>query len=232
MIKAETTESRIPLLSILLPSVTCRAELFAQLHAFVLAQAQGKPVEVITAVDNKEISIGKKRQNLLVAAKGEWVVYIDDDDMVSADYVDSILAALQSNPDCVGFKIECRMNGGAPQMASASMKYKHWGDNQDGFRFVRSPYQKTPIRRNLALLVGYPDLRYAEDKVFAEGIIKHLKTEVYVDRVLYIYRYRAENFQKKYGFTAGMTRPPRVRPSTWQQRMRPGIGKDYRGRRV
>lgn len=216
-----------PALSILLPTVQNRCDLFAALHAHVLAQAQGKPVEVLVACDNKEISIGKKRQNLLEAATGKYVVYIDDDDWVSDDYVDSILAALATNPDCVGFKIECRMNGGRPEMASASLKYKAWDDNKDGFRFVRSPYQKTPVRRSIALLVGFPDLRYAEDKVYSAGLVKFLETEVYIDKVLYIYRFRAENFRTKYGFKSdariSAPRAPRIRP---------GNGRDYRGRRV
>jgi len=216
-----------PLLSILLPTVTCRADLFAALHAHVLRQAQGKPVEVIVACDNKEISIGKKRQNLLEAATGEHVVYVDDDDWIADDYVDSILAALSTNPDCVGFKIECHMNGGRPQLASASLKYKQWDDNKDGFRFVRSPYQKTPVRRSIALLVGFPDLRYAEDKVYSAGLVRHLKTEVFINKVLYIYRFRAENFRTKYGFPSGH-RPSAQRP----RRIQPGNGRDYRGRRV
>jgi glycosyltransferase involved in cell wall biosynthesis len=217
-----------PLLSILMPTVQCRAHLFAALHAHVLAQAQGKPVEVIVASDNKEISIGKKRQNLLESAKGDYVVFIDDDDWVSGDYVDSILAALATNPDCVGFKIQCHMNGGNPQMASASLKYPKWGDNQDGFRFVRSIYHKCPHRRSIGLQVGFPDLRYCEDKPYSEGIMKHLKTEVYVDKVLYIYRFKAENFAMKYGFKQGEVRArgARSRPPAR------GNGRDYRGRRV
>jgi glycosyltransferase involved in cell wall biosynthesis len=193
-----------PRLTILLPTVEARAKLFAQLHAHITAQAAGKPVEVLVACDNKEISIGKKRQNLLEQATGDYVCYIDDDDWVADDYVDSILAALESSPDCVGFKIRCIMNGGAPLMASASMRYKTWGDNQDGFRFVRSCYHKTPCRRDIALRVGFPDLRYCEDRPYSMGIMRHLKTEEYIDAILYEYRYKHENFAMKYGIKAGL----------------------------
>lgn len=193
-----------PKLSILLCTVVSRANLFALLHAHLLKQAEGKPVEILVACDNKEISIGKKRQNLLEAATGDYVVYIDDDDWVSETYVDQILAALETDPDCVGFKIRCTMNGGAPLMASASMRYKQWGDNQDGFRFVRSCYHKTPHRREIGLRVGFPDLRYCEDKPYSAGIMKYLKTEVYIDDILYEYRYKHENFIMKYGIKNGI----------------------------
>lgn len=193
-------EITVPVLSICLATVESRKDLFALLHAELLRQSEGKPVELVVACDNKEISIGKKRQNLLEAAKGEYVVYIDDDDWVDSTYVDSILLALQSKPDCVGFEISCTHNGGRPEKAIASLRYPRWGDNQDGYRFTRTQYHKTPHLRSVGLKVGFPDLRYAEDKPYAEGIMKHLKTEVFIEKVLYYYRFRNEPFAAKYGF--------------------------------
>jgi len=196
-----------PILSILLPTISTRASQFARLEAHVRAQSDGKPVEILSECDNKEISIGRKRQNLLEKASGEWVVFIDDDDWIADDYVDSILAALSENPDCVGFLIRCTTNGKNPVMAKASLKYKSWGENEDGFVHTRAPYQKTPVRRSIALLVGFPDLRYAEDREYSRGLVKHLKTEVFIDKILYEYRYVHEKFSTKYGFTrAGAAR--------------------------
>jgi glycosyltransferase involved in cell wall biosynthesis len=192
-----------PKLSILLCTVISRAALFAKLHEHLLAQAKDKPVEVLVACDNKEISIGKKRQNLLEQATGDYVAYIDDDDWTSETYVDDILAALELNPDCVGFLITCTTNGHSPKKAIASMRYKEWGENQDGYAHTRSPYQKTPVRREIALKVGFPDLRYAEDRVYSRGITALIKTEVFIDKVCYFYRYSFENFAKKYGIVAG-----------------------------
>ena len=191
-----------PRLAILLPTVEARAKLFAQLHTHITAQAAGKPVEVLVACDNKEISIGKKRQNLLEQATGDYVCYIDDDDWVADDYVDSILAALESGPDCVGFLITCTTNGRNPRKAIASMRYKDWCENRDGYAHCRSPYQKTPVRREIALAVGFPDLRYAEDRVYSRGITARIKTESFVPKVLYQYRFRSEPFAQKYGISA------------------------------
>ena len=44
-------------------------------------------VEVIVICDNKEISIGEKRNRLYTAASGEFSVQIDDDDDVAGNYV-------------------------------------------------------------------------------------------------------------------------------------------------
>jgi hypothetical protein len=191
--------SDAPRLTIALATVVNRAALFALLHAEVKRQAEGKPVEILVACDDKEISIGKKRQNLLEQATGNHICFIDDDDWISTDYVDSILTALETNPDCVGFKITCTTNGYYPASAIASMRYQQWCDGRDGYAHCRSPYHKTPARTTIARQVGFPDLRYGEDRIYSEGITRLIKTESFVDKVLYFYRFNTENFATKYG---------------------------------
>jgi len=187
-------------LSILMPTVTNRATAFALLHAEVSKQSEGKSVEIIVACDSKEISIGKKRQNLLEQAQGDYVVYIDDDDWIAETYVDDILKALEQPFDCVGFRITCTTNGQNEQPAIASMRYKTWKENVDGYAHVRSPYQKTPVKRSIALKVGFHDVRYGEDRPYSMGLMNHVATEYFIDKVLYFYRYRTnEPFMQKYG---------------------------------
>jgi len=191
-----------PTLSILLATVTERAALFEKLHSHIQSQAAGKPVEVLVACDNKEISIGRKRGNLLAESKGEYVCYVDDDDWVADDYVDRILSAVSGRPDCVGFKIHCTTNGGNPVMACASMRYPEWGENKDGFAHVRSTYHKTPVRAEIAHKVGFRDLRFGEDKIYSIGVMRLVKTEEFINHVMYYYRYRREPFIRKYGFSS------------------------------
>lgn len=191
-----------PRFSILLCTVLSRANPFALLHAHLLKQAEGRPVEILVACDNKEISVGKKRQNLLEQAAGDYVCYVDDDDWVSDTYVDDILKALESGPDCVGFLITCTTNGKNPRKAIASMRYKEWLENRDGYSHCRTIYHKTPVLRSIALKVGFPDLRYGEDRVYAKGVTARVKTEVFVNKVCYFYRFNSEPFSAKYGIGA------------------------------
>lgn len=225
----DLSEPALPFrLTICLPTVVNRADLFAKLHAEILRQAEGKPVEILIACDAKEISIGKKRQNLLEEATGDYVVYVDDDDFISPDYVDRILAALATSPDCVGFLISCTTNGGKPVMAKASMCYRQWGEGVDGYAHTRSPYHKTPSRRSIALQVGFPDLRFGEDRPFSAGITKLIKTEVFVNSVLYHYRFKTESFHQKYGIKVPPKQPRSPRTASGER-----IPKlDYKGRRV
>lgn len=193
-----------PRFSILLATVVGRAKLFAKLHEELQRQAVENPVEIVVACDNKEISIGAKRQQLLERATGDYVAFIDDDDWVSHDYVDRILVALESSPDCVGFEISCTFNGGSPKRAITSMRYPDWVDHRDGYAHCRSIYHKSVVRRDMALQVGFEDMRYGEDRIFSKGIMKLVKTEQFIPHQLYQYRYHHEPFSEKYGIKNGV----------------------------
>jgi glycosyltransferase involved in cell wall biosynthesis len=188
------------ILSILIATIKERVDAFNLLKDHVEKQiGNNKKVELICWSDNKEMSIGKKRQLLLEAAKGEYVVFIDDDDWVSDDYVKSILLALESNPDCVGFDILCTVNGQDKQLARASKKYM-WNDNVDGFRYVRHTYHKTPVRRSIALKAGFEDVRYGEDYPYSMRLRPFLKTEVLIEKILYFYQYTTgQTHKERYG---------------------------------
>lgn len=186
-------------LSILIATIESRAGLFAEL-ALKLDRQKTPQVEILFECDNKQMSIGRKRQILLERAKGDYVVFVDDDDDVSIDYVDEILTAIKSDPDCVGMLIDCDMEG-IKRNAIASLKYADWGDNKDGFKYVRSPYHKTPIKRWIALKAGFPDMRFGEDYEYSCRLHRSglLKKEVMVTKPIYFYRYKWENPNTKYG---------------------------------
>ena len=85
------------ILSILIPTVIGRERPLELLTNRIYSQigdlkAESK-VEVIVICDNKEISIGEKRNRLYTAASGEFSVQIDDDDDVAGNYVFNVLKA-------------------------------------------------------------------------------------------------------------------------------------------
>jgi glycosyltransferase involved in cell wall biosynthesis len=191
-------------LSILICSTFDRQAMTEQLIAeieFQIFKFEAKDsVEVLVEYDNKEISVGKKRQNLLEKAKGLYVVYIDSDDWIAPNYVDLILKAIDQKPDCITFEIRCKGTKGS--RANVALKYRDWMDNQDGFHYVRMPYHKTPILRIHALQIGFKDMRFGEDYDFSKRLKQSglLQSEVHYKTQLYIYQFKYEDFQKKYGF--------------------------------
>lgn len=183
-----------PRLSILICSLVSRAGMAAPLCAMLNAQLTDD-CELLTDVDNGEASIGQKRNRLMQRATGDYVCFIDDDDKVPDDYVSQILAALETSPDCVGFNLAYVENGIAKGTAIHSLRYQKYGQRKSthGWTiFERTPNHLNPIRRELALQVGFPDKNHGEDSDFAATIRPLLKTEVFIDQVMYHYLYRSK----------------------------------------
>ncbi len=200
----EKTNSQVfMILSILIPSTFDRQEMTAVLVEHLefqiyrsLAQLD---VEIIVDFDNREVSIGAKRQRMLETANGEYVVMIDSDDLVPDNYIQEVLKALRSKPDCIGHKIEC--SGTSGKTESVSIRYQQWCEKRYGFDYIRTPYPKVPIRKDICLKIGYKDMRYGEDHDFSKRLkfSKLIKKEAYIDQVLYFYRYKEANHKEKYG---------------------------------
>ena len=189
------------LLSILVCTTIDRRPLFQKLYNELDRQAEGLPVEILFEEDNKQISVGAKRQKLLLRAKGEYIVYFDSDDFPYSFYVSEIMKALESKPDCVGFEINMTTNGIKPQVCCHSLRYPEWKERVDGYDYVRNVTQFNPIRRELVFKVGgYSDMRYGEDKFVADKVTRLCKTEVFIQKRMFHYRYSNKMPHKqKYG---------------------------------
>lgn len=185
----------MPKLSILICTIPERVERFNKLY-----HSLPKTDEVEVLYDPRPrgaLSVGKKRQHLLEMAKGDYVVFIDDDDSVSEDYVNDILSAADENPDCITFKIDCNIDGKKFFTATASNSFADWKDSP----CERTPYHKTPIKRDIALNIGFKDMRFGEDYDFSKRLKQSglIKSDSHINKVLYYYKFKYEDPKIKYG---------------------------------
>lgn len=188
------------ILSILICTTTDRRPLFQKLYNELDRQAEGLPVEILFEEDNKQMSVGAKRQKLLLRAKGEYIVYFDSDDWPYSFYVSEIVKALESKPDCVGFEINMTTNGIKPQVCCHSLRYPVWKERVDGYDYVRSPGHFNPIKRDIAIRVGFKDMRFGEDHVYSKGVTRLCKSEIFIPKKLFHYRYsNSIPHKQKYG---------------------------------
>lgn len=191
-----------PLLSILIPSIDSRNKLFDQLWDFLLniidLHDLSDKVELRACIDNKEMSIGWKRQTLYSAAMGKYSWQIDDDDQIHPDAILHILEAMKGEPDCITFEELCMIDG-VESRSNFSLKYDDWAENQDGFDHVRTPFFKTPIKTSLCQQVPVPDMRFGEDHEWAKKIKHNLKTEMHIPKMLYYYIRNSTPHNERYG---------------------------------
>lgn len=175
-------------LSILTCTLRKRLHIFENLCKKLEQQIKFLPqVELLANLDSGEKSIGQKRNELLCAAKGEYVAFVDDDDLVSNDYISRILKAIKiNNPDCCGIEGLLYNEKQKPQKFIHSIKYPHWYTKNN--IHYRCPNHLNPIKKNLALSVGFKNISSGEDYDFSLRIQPLLKTEVYISGNLYFYR--------------------------------------------
>lgn len=188
------------LLSILVPTILDRKKEFSVLRAKLHPLILGLPIQFLYAIDDRDVTIGAKREWLYENAIGLYSWQIDDDDTIADDAIELILEAIKENPDAITFRENCNMNG-LIFSSNHSLKYDDWGEDTDGFNYVRTPFFKSVIKTEIARSVPIPHIRFGEDHAWARALKPHLKNEIHIDKELYFYQHssKPEDFNSRYG---------------------------------
>lgn len=169
-------------LSILIPTLPQRRAMLDTLVAELTRQ--GGDVEILA--DNGIGTVGAKRQQLLERSTGDYICFIDDDDWITPDYISQLTTACKEGNDAVGFRGWMTTNGRKPKDFSISMLHEYTERHGMYFRFIN---HLCPVKRELVLATGFKDIGYGEDFDYATRLRPLIKTETYIDRKLYHYRY-------------------------------------------
>lgn len=175
-------------LSILIPSLQERSDRLVRLKEELNKQVGKKNVEVLSVVDNRQLSIGQKRNMLLIQSTGEYVCFVDDDDAVSKDYVEKMLSAVSQNPDCSSFTGEIVFSDGYSRPFIHSLRYDRWIDDHQAKVYYRPPNHLNAIKREHAIKIGFPQINSGEDRAFSMGVLPLLKKEAWIEGVIYRYQ--------------------------------------------
>lgn len=177
-------------LSILIPTLTDRTESFNKVYHQLNTQATDE-VEIVALADSGELTIGAKRNLLLERAKGEYLAYVDDDDEVSSDYIETLLKAIESKPDCVSLRGVITWKGQNPELFEHSIKYEAYNTTDNPIKYERFPNHLNCIKSSIAKQFKFPETSFGEDTDFAVQLKDSglLKKEIFVDKVLYHYLY-------------------------------------------
>ena len=169
-------------------------------------------VEVLGLFNNGERPLGTYRQALLEAARGEYVSFVDDDDMVDPDFVPLVAAAMRaSGPDYVAFRHAYYEDGVRdPHVVVTGLSYGGWYDT--AAEFVRDITHINPARTVLARRAGFTAMGSGEDADYDARLRPLLATEAGIDRVLYHYYHSPSDSVQGRLRTAQRTRSARGWP--------------------
>lgn len=172
-------------LSILICTLTKRKHNLVSLLESLEKQPFFNEIEILYLGDNKKRNVGKKRNDLLKLAQGEYVTFIDDDDKITTDYIQNLLEGIKLGVDVVNFEVECSVNGGQYKKVYYDINYRT--DKNLPNHYERIPNHLMCIRRELALQAMFPDKNFAEDRVFAQQLLPLLKTQAAIRKTMYYY---------------------------------------------
>lgn len=146
-------------------------------------------VELRIKTCDYNLSLGENRYSMLEEAVGDYVSFVDDDDLVSPNYVSSILPLL-GDVDYVGFQLQLFIDGRAEKPTYHSLEYEEWYEDSEGF--YRDISHLNPIKREIALQVPMSG-NLGEDSRWASGLRNKqlVKTEKYIDDIMYFYYWRS-----------------------------------------
>lgn len=185
------------LLTILIPTLPVREKYLQRLLNILLPQVTDLPVEISIDADTS-CQIGRKRNNMMATAHGEYVAWIDDDDRISENYINLVLAGIFTLPTHCSLVGEITFDGKKPKPFYHSTDYDTYWEDEKGY--YRHPNHLNTIRRDLAIQVPFPDWQLSEDTNFAVGIKnKGLLTNEYkIPEMIYYYDYITDKERHDY----------------------------------
>lgn len=144
----------------------------------------------------RSLSTGRKRNMLIEGSQSDYFSFVDDDDLVSSHYVDSIMNAIESVPDVVTFCGYMTTNGANRREFTIKLGSKYEEKNGHYYRF---PNHLCAFKRDKVQHVKFPDQYVQEDWLWAKAINDQrlLKTEVHIKSDLYHYQF--ETTKPSYG---------------------------------
>lgn len=185
-----------PTWTVLVPTIPQREHLFRRLLGVLLPQLdehQGR-VRVLAWRNQGTPRLAEIRDAMIDAAGTDYVSFIDDDDLVPDYYVAEVVRAIAERPDHVGFRMDYSSSETDHEIVEHSLRWSRWGRSAEGLLY-RDFTHVDPVRTDLAqqgrFAVARP--RRAEDRVWVRQVRPYLSSEVFVDKIMYYYEYRAEH---------------------------------------
>ena len=178
------------ILSILICTLEERKEQLDKLLRHLRSQIiNPDEVEILINSDNREKTTGAKRNELLEQAKGKYILFIDDDDWVPEYFINELLKASESGADCFatnGIMFYVLKNISIQFFFSKDYTdHTLWVGNKP--IYIRRTNHISPVKRELALQAGFPDITIHEDTVYSERLNRFLKTEYLIEKPMYEY---------------------------------------------
>jgi len=187
------------ILSILIPTIPERGAMFTKLYNEVHRQIAymdtvhptlGK-IEILIDDSpkflNGGLSIGKKREALVKRSEGVYLCFLDDDEDIAPNYVETLVRLCQFNADVCTFRNISKFDT-YWMLVEMGLKYPN-DQASSSFMIRRRPWHICPVKSAYAKLYPFEDSNYGEDFTWMEKVLTHCTTEAKSESVIHCYNH-------------------------------------------
>jgi len=180
-------------ISVLIATVPPRHNVLNELLKGIARQSP-QSTEFVICSDDFRCSVGDKRNKLIEASSGEFVVFLDDDDQLHPCYFEILNRVLfYKNVDYVGYRMSRVFDGKKQLDEYRSIRYKKCFD--DEFGSYRHISHTNPIRRSIASQFLFPSISRGEDDDWCNQIFlsNFVIDEFFLNLPMYEQRFNSRN---------------------------------------
>lgn len=188
------------ILSILMPTTPERSEMFSKLYNQVKFQVTSLQnvhpslgtVEILVD-DSKRfldggLSVGKKRESLVQRAEGKYLCFLDSDESISPDYVETLVRLCNKDQDICTFQAMVKLSD-FWALVDMRLTYKVNDQITPEHSVRRPPWHICPVRSIFAKLHKFNDKNNAEDFEWMEKVLANCTTEAHSERIIFSYNH-------------------------------------------
>lgn len=198
-IQRDTIHENFYMLNILIPSIPSRKDkltgLLIELRkqiAYVRAIHPALGVAKIIVDDSKSfldggLSIGKKRESLVRQTQGKYLCFLDDDESIAPNYVETILRLCLEDKDVCTFRSISKLDNYWTVIDMSLKNENEQASDQDIIK--RKPWHICPVRSDYAREILFPDINYGEDWVWFEKVLEKCRNEAKTNAIIHQYNH-------------------------------------------
>lgn len=188
------------MLSILIPTIPERSNEFDVLFNKLTEQKTEcerlhdslEEVEIIYATglrhDQGGVTVGAKRNSLVEQAQGKYLCFVDDDDNIPGNYVESLLRLCQNDADIITFK-QLLKTDFYWSIVNFNIAHEENEEATPEQEIKRRPFHVCPIRSEIAKKYLFPDKNNAEDWAWMEQVLSEVVTQSHSNLILHEYNH-------------------------------------------
>ena len=181
-------------LSVLIASLQSRSHLLERVLDCLKKQIENnnyqEVVEIKTLVDNGEQTIGEKRNTLKSNANGEYICFVDDDDLLPDYYLKEIVSRLYYNYDLINFYVEHKIDGVYKKLICPSVGIDNMEIN--GCLFWVNMLHLCPHKKILSDFLQFPKINFCEDLEYSKELKKICRNTYFIEKIMYHYEYKSK----------------------------------------